>query len=468
MLKKGLILMLALSSLPAFAVSQTEIDDIKSRLEELEYKGYENYVKFGGMLENKYINYELEDKKATTDAARYTRLQRFATRANLDVAATPRKDTAVYMRLTMSKFWNRFNTTSVNNSDDGTLSTTNSFGDMRTGTQPGHATFYLTRAFLQYEPLEDMKLSIGRLPTVDGHPKEYETGSKEGSAYHTFVLSATLDGLALSKRFRFKDHSVLAAKAIFSPYQYHDENVATIVDLKNSGELYDSAGASVDGMDNLYTAIIDYETRSIPLVERAKILYTFAQYNDVYMGTATTASSGVGSSSNLRVDVTKHVASLDLRGILNSGLDLSFSYAGVKSESKGGVGYPAASPVTYLALFCNNSSKSGTCKASGDALALSTRYRFSEKFALGYLMTKISSGAFMFDTVKLGHQMFSYAGSKNHRIYSYYKLNSYLTLTAAYTRADIDSQSAVPPLVGSRSVKDWKITGFDMGITATF
>ncbi len=447
MYKIIILSLIVLSTTPSFAFSEKEFQVLKDKVEELEFKSYENYTRVGGTIENSFMNYKREDKKATSANDKFKRFNRFMTAADIDIAAIPTSDLSAYLRVSMKKFWNRQTVTPVPGSGDGTKNGTNSFGDFRVS--PGSSLMYLARAFIKYEFIPTWTFSVGRLPTVGGSPKEYLTGGAEGAAYHTLAMSAAMDGAAIAKTYRFANDSTLGARFAYTPWSYYNSDHLVIEDHV---EASDTSGVKVKPNNTAYTFIVDYKTSKLNFAKNAKFLYQLFAWDEVFIGAPTTSS--------LRVSVVKHIFAFDFKNLFKSKFDFNIAYANIKTKSKGsfsGLG-------GVLCVSTNIQS----CKVKGDIITFVTKYNFTSKLALGYQYFKQDSTAFAFDTDAMGHNFFSTPGSTSHRLFTYYKFNDFLTTSIGYLKTKVKSKAPVIDLIGERSTVDRKTSGIDIRLIAKF
>ena len=86
---------------------QSQLNELKKQVEELQYKSYESIFTFSGRMENIYQHLTVqENKKGDEGTANYDYLSSLF---QLNMTAIPSDRLSFYGRLSMSKYWNDVN-----------------------------------------------------------------------------------------------------------------------------------------------------------------------------------------------------------------------------------------------------------------------------------------------------------------------------------------------------------------------
>ena len=248
MLKKLLIPTLSIMMVMPLVNAAT----VEERLSELELKNDMQVVKFGGRFFSQYDNVEYQNRTAVNGPVTTDTLNIFRLQFSLNFDANLSKKLQFYGRYTTSKYFNHFQraetltgstaNTSINNSTGRDLGITDNF-------EAGPGT-YLERAFLNYAVTDYLTLSVGRLPTVEGLPLNWQDGVSREGTYAHLAYSNVLDGMAITGNMSSmlpQGHQFFA-RAVYTPFSNIGTNNTRLV----------AGGQKLDSINGLYVGMLEY------------------------------------------------------------------------------------------------------------------------------------------------------------------------------------------------------------------
>ncbi len=377
---------------------------LEDRVEALEYAGYENWFKFSGNLEYRFDTVERESKKAysivgfdgssasravgekeTTDHHRLF--------SELDIEAKPSEKLTFYGRLATTKYFNTLNKGGGSYADEG------AFNELSEGAAAGSSRIFLERAFVNYQLMKSLTLSVGRLPTIDGAPKHIPEGRPMMGNYPNLAFAGIFDGLALTYGNMFAGTS-FKLRGIYTPF--NQRNVGNTLDKLKDGTA-GTTGNKVDENTDVYSIMMELEKENLSWAKRVHLIYQYLYFDGLYAlngGTVYTDTAKIESSSSATLGLERHVLNLEVYGIANTGLNIGLSYLKGNTKGSGTFTNPA------LAAALGGSSNVGTwygqgnVDKDGDALIANINYTFKSlnnaTFGFEYLDT--DADAFLYDS----------------------------------------------------------------------
>ncbi|MAE59043.1 MAG: hypothetical protein CME69_09195 [Halobacteriovorax sp.] len=312
---------------------------LEERVEALEYAGYENWFKFGGNLEYRFDNVETERKKGYTGISfngdrnvrtagdkETTAHHRLFT--ELDIEAKPSNKLSFYGRLAITKYFNTLNKGGGNYAAD------SGFNELFEGAGAGNSAIFMERAFVNYNFTNNLVLSVGRLPTIDGSPKHISEGRPMMGNYPYLAFAGIFDGLALTYNKELMG-TMFKLRGIFTPF--NQRNISVPYD-----KLSDASGNKLDENSETYSLMLEAERENMSWANRFHFTYQYIVVNNLNAfapGSQLADLDQNGSpelytvSTNAMLNSTRHVMNLELYGLFNTGLNFSFSY--LMGNSKG-------------------------------------------------------------------------------------------------------------------------------------
>ena len=360
----------------AAVASLTFGQSIEDRVEALEYAGYENWFKFGGSLEYRFDSVEREAKKAYTtntfagDTVSVAQGQKDSVKhhklyAELDISAQPSDKLSFYGRLATSKYFNTLN------KGGGDYASEAAFGELSEGQGDDNSRVFLERAFVNYNLMKSLTLSVGRLPTIDGAPKHMAQGRPMMGNYPNLAFAGVFDGMALTYAKNI-GANMFKLKAIYTPFNQRNVGVP-------SEKLTDNNGFEVDESVDVYSALLEYERQNLSWAKKVHFIYQYLKFDGLYAissGAATitdnmVAGGGSGQNgviekrttlSDAQLGLERHILNLEMYGLFNTGLNFGFSY--MTGNTKGSGAYSVK--VDSADVGGTNTTTVGTWYGSGN------------------------------------------------------------------------------------------------------
>lgn len=450
------------------ATSQdAKIKALEARLEALEYKSYENYFSFSGRLENQF-----EHVYSTNNDNEVANYDYFSTLFQLDMSAVPSDEVSFYGRLSMNKYWND---ASAEGSYDDT--------SMSLGRAKGDATPYVERAFINYRMTPSLTLSAGRLPTVDGTPTHYKMGQSAMGSYPVFSYGTILDGAALTHSAKLLK-GTLTSRVVYTPFTFVKHG-----SLTSPTEPIDAKGIKAESHNAMVAVMTDYEKYNVGFADRVNVMVQGVMLDGLELADEDTKLSGLDvyddAKSDVKVDLKKLIAAMELNNILKSKFDFAAQVAWSQVKSTGSmtrnilmdstnastVSTTAGTLTTIGVLPYNiggvySDLNGGT--STGWAYLASLRYNATSNFKIGYEYMQATSKAFMITGGKrTATSFFNTPGSKGHHGYMNYRLNDNLSVLFGYTYQQVDTEYT-QGLFGAGSSVDRTVQSGYTNLIATF
>jgi hypothetical protein len=419
-MKKIMTIAFAASTLVSGAANANSLED---RVEDLELSRDLNIFSFSGQLENRVDTYSSEDKK-TAGSAENTDKTLWATYFKFNMEAKPNDRLSFYGRLAMSKSWNDF----AARGGSSIATDSGSGGRDRAG-----AKIYVERAFINYKIMDNLVYTIGRMPTVDGPPYHFSTGTARAGAYPMVAYASMLDGMALTYGLKTGNSGILNLRAIYTPTAFID-NTSDFTDNNSA----DSNGAKVKNTSNMWSVMADYEGNATKAYKGLNVIAQYMKGSDIFLDTTfpvCSTTTGVCSGtttkvSNLRLGLDTIVLYAEMNGVAKTGLDLGFTYKKIKTTSFGTL-------ATAGGVFTPASAAGSEVEHDDTVLLFSSAYNFGSKYRIGYEYIDIGDKAFQLDNTENVIGFYGSPGSKGHHAFAMTKFNSSLKLIVGYMSKSI-------------------------------
>ncbi|MDP7320322.1 MAG: DUF3373 family protein [Bacteriovoracaceae bacterium] len=358
--------------------SSVSAQTLEERVENLEFKSYENYTKVSGRLEYRFDTYtrEIKDTYKTLNtstssedtfskgnsAAGYQRVF-----LNLDISSKPSDKLSFYGKLSMAKYVNAFNT------DKGTLPEDAAYNDLARGSTASSSDIFVERAFANYSFNKNLTLTFGRLPTSHGAPRHFSMNESRKGNYPILSFGGNWDGMALS----YGIAAGQAVKLVYTP-------VSSIpFDGQLTDGLTDKDGEAVDVNVPSYALIYEMEKSNFASANNFYFTLTYYSIKDM----PTFPSTGA-TGSNLYLTLQRTSLYTELTGIAGSHFDVYAHAVSTKTDSEGEI------IQTKGGWLTDKDSDS----VSGSAYGLGVRYSLAPNMKLGVEYFAGGENAFLYDS----------------------------------------------------------------------
>ncbi|MDB9787036.1 DUF3373 domain-containing protein [Bacteriovoracaceae bacterium] len=323
-----------------FYLSSSYADTVEERVEDLEMSRDLDILSFKSVFKYHYDSIKRTTK--STGSETEDKFHPHRVYYSLDSSANVTKNIRFFGRIAASKF---INTLSLTDAD------LYLFGKSRGESGDG---LYLERAFVEYDVADNVTLSAGRLPTIDGPPINELDGLARQGTYPILGYGNQLDGLAAtySASFMPRDNS-LVFRLVYTPLYNMAKSITGLTNPKMS---IANTASNQKEHSHLSSAILEYSNSNRKFWDQFLFIYQLvdvgeAQVRDVYPAgtdlgtiTASPASGGNGipsatgltaGGSNLVLSSMSHTLFAGFRNIAQSGINFSFTYLSSKMKSKG-------------------------------------------------------------------------------------------------------------------------------------
>lgn len=398
---------------------QSQINELKKQVEELQYKSYESIFTFSGRMENIYQHITVqENKKGDEGTANYDYLSSLF---QLNMTAIPSDRLSFYGRLSMSKYWNDANP--IGTKPDSTNGNGRNFSD---------SSVHLERAFINYNILKNLTFTIGRLPTVDGSPKHYASSDSVMGTYPALSYAAILDGMALTHGADLMGGK-FTTRLIYTPFTEMEYGAET-----SSEGLKNSAGEKMNSHNPMATLMVDYEKLNTKAAERLHVIGQAVRIERLEVGDPKADAPQYDSmESDLSFDLTKFLLAVEANNILNKKVDFAAQLAWSRTKSRGLLKANAIIDTGSLDQY--NQTVGGvftdqdSATSDGWAYLASVRYSFTPDFKLGYEWSRTTTKAFVNDFASnLANDFYGSKGTDGHHLYINYKFDNNLKIVGGY------------------------------------
>lgn len=385
------LLLLGLSS--AFVLSTASaatMSELESRIEALEYQGYENYTKITGSLEYRFdsVSTEYKDNITTVNTATNTAETSLKGRNSgagyeslffsMNIESTPTDKLSFYGKLSMAKYANVLNSS-------GTLTENAAFNDLSRGSVQSSSALFVERAFFNYAISKKFTFTAGRLPTSHGAPRHFSENSTRRGNYPILAFGGNWDGTALTYTINETDN----VKLVYTPVSTRNFSGAI------QDGVADKSGKTVDTKVPAYTLL--YEKEKANAFGARNFYFIASYYNLKDMPTLP------GTASDLYLTLDRYSFYTELSGVNDSNFDVAFHAVQSITKSKGKYG--------SYGWLTNDSSDT----KQGTAFGLMGRYALTNSMKVGYEYFNGSKDVFLYDSVNQdGVSRYTTVGDMHH------------------------------------------------------
>lgn len=470
--------LLTTTTMSMLVVAGAQAQTLEERVEALEYKSYENFLKVSGELEMRFDSVNRNNKKAytaITNATTYgTALQTAgstnsvafqqadcgevyagtskkegcvtygedqkdnATYArmfmNLNIESNPSNRLTFYGRLSMAKYLSEISAT-------GTRPNEAAFSDLSAGANADRSDLWVERAFANYKMNDTTTLTFGRLPTIDGAPLHHHRNQPMTGNYPILAFSASFDGVAVTKNFG----NAHTARVIYSPFSTPNYNDSITKQTNSDGD-------RVPRLADAFAAMYEYNTQ----VSFARKLHVIAMHNSI--------GSMPIAGTNLTLGLQRTSFYAELLGI--AGSNFSVAVHGMSSTTK--------SDGTVIGLtgsggwLTTEDEDTNTGSASGALVKYNFNSGFMKNSALGVEFFTGSKGAFLYDSANNDPvSMYTTYGSA-YRVFYAKDFEGGLKWVAQYMNQQQDYTYAYVGLIGDEQGIDRNTSFVSTSLIANF
>jgi len=386
------------------ASTEESIDELYDRADENEFQATMNRIKWGAEFE--VCDNFLDGKNGSmTDMGvsgyDYTNNNQWTTKLRLSMDAKVNKKTKFTGRLAMYKNW----------SD----STSSQLSDPAQGRKPiGDSGLYVERAYVDYSPIEELTITLGRQPSSDGPGMTLIENTKRKSTYPAILFDGAADGVVLTYKIFPKSEMNPTLRAAYGKGFQNNINYSPYSPAKDN---------QLDDL-NVYGAF--YEM-SLPIVSMGENLLVLSYV----MGT-----DFVGHPQHVEAPNNKNLGDMALAGIYfenNKAFGTSFNYflsAGFNMPDSNG------NSVNFGEMTGNQDVQ--LIKDNGSAFQIGARYDFDFDVKIGYEYNHGSKYWYSFTSGSSDLlNKLATRGSVND-LYAIYQIDINQFLKVGYTMIDYD------------------------------
>ena len=375
----------------------SEIDNLYDRADQNEFEATTNRIKWGGKFEADVNNY-----KGKTYGTSYSNSNKWTTKLKLSMSSKINEKTKFSGKLAMYKNW-ADSTPSPMGTDDTTGKKSNS----------GTSTLFVERAYIDYQPVDSLTITVGRQPSSDGPGMSLKNDTPRKATYPALLFDGAADGVVVTKSIKHrsivKNIKVRAAYGkgfqkddSMNGFLAHDNNVK---DLVVSGAFAEWSFNSKKMGDNL-------------------VVLSYVKAKDF-----------VGSPLNVEAPNNVNLGDIDLYGVHfenNKAFGTNLNYFVSYGHSKG---KPNGKTVNYGPM--TGFHDVGLIDDSAHAIFAGVRYDF-KKVKIGYEYNKGSKNWFSFTNGTEDPMNKLATRGKANDFYLIYNIDKNQKLRFGYTKIDYD------------------------------
>jgi regulator of replication initiation timing len=291
-----------------------DIEDLDTRLSEIETRSYTDRIQFGIGFKTRVENF----KRQMADGTSSTDSNIWSTKLMLNMRSEITDDMKFNGRLSMFKYW-------ADSTKGDTLAQ-----DSAQGRMPSDSTLYVERAYIDWT-LNDgdnipVTLTIGRQPSSDGPSYTYMDDTTRKSTYSALAFDGATDGLVATVNLsKATGIAGTAVRLAYGKGYQNDDNTAsqnTFVGVSSNQAVDDT---------NIMGLFID---SSIPALPGSLLQLGYVKASDM----VDFSNPPTGVTTTTIGDMSVGVALIEVPNVMKSGLDLFAQYAVSKAESNGQMG----------------------------------------------------------------------------------------------------------------------------------
>ena len=467
--------LLTTTTMSMLVVAGAQAQTLEERVEALEYKSYENFLKVSGELEMRFDSVNRNNKKAYTaitdattygtglasggaafvqancgevysgsntkdgcvtlgddqkDNATYARMF-----MNLNIESNPSNRLTFFGRLSMAKYLSEISAT-------GNRPNEAAFSDLSAGANADRANLWVERAFANYKMNDTTTLTFGRLPTIDGAPLHHHRNQPMTGSYPIMAFSASFDGIAVTKNIG-KAHT---ARVIYSPFSTPNYSDSITKQTNSDGD-------RVPRLADAFAAMYEYNTE----VSFARKLHVIAMHNSI--------GSMPIAGTNLTLGLQRTSFYAELLGIAGSNFSVAVHGMSSTTKSEGKlIGLQSQSG----GWLTTEEDDTNTGSASGALVKYNFDSGFMKNSAIGVEFFTGSKGAFLYDSANNDPvSMYTTFGSA-YRVFYAKDFEGGLKWIAQYMNQQQDYTYAYVGLIGDEQEIDRNTSFVSTSLIANF
>jgi hypothetical protein len=446
-LKSVLSLSLVLATSTAIAQDK-KMEELESRISELEAQSSLNIFKFSGMLETRYD--AIKAKQTDPAASAFDgNTQYLRHRASIGIDADVNKYVKFYSRLTMSKFNNLYMNQQVG---VGTTPTANT--DLFAAKDERGPEVFFEKAYADAIMGDTgMVFSFGRLPTADGPPYELQNGRARMGTYPSLIYNAELDGVALTYNKQISEDQKVSIRGVHTPFtRKTDATGKSGIGIITNPTIN---GNSANTMIELGTVMAEYSVKNLSWAQGVSVIAQTYQTGKLPINASDIG--GLSGAIEFKIGVTGFHLQID--NVAKSGFDLGFTTISTQIENNGVISLgPFGNVYGYGATAEND-------KAKGNASLISARYTINNANYIGAEYFSADKTAFVYDANNDSLTNFYSTPGKGTHVYYIYKFTPELGLRLGYMDQKYEN---TPFAFGASATTDRKITTYYSSLRLDF
>ncbi len=402
---KRLYFLTALAAFP-WKVHAADAQALEKRVDALEYASYANTVTWNGFFESRYDSVKIKPDGGTEDKFN---LHRWL--LGLDFKARPSDNLSFFGRVTASTLYNPgAGEGSANNSS---LTGARGYND---------SVVRVERAFFNYEPIKNLSLTVGRLPTLDGPPNHLYDGLPRQGSYPKLIYAAILDGYALTYNLNVTDNQNLAIRFVNSPFSIIRPEFGGdgVISYKRPKVSTDPAGTEREDNDlvDISGAMLDYTATGTGIARNINVIVQYLGWQDFKF-------------LSMKWDYSRYAIYFELEDIMNMGFNFYGGTLSTTNKTEGGLTV-GVNPATGLPIQVGIMSNEADATVKGQGTLLGLGYRVPvaavKNPLVGFESISSDKGYLIFDaSVKEPFDFYGVRGSAN-QVYATFDLTPGLKL----------------------------------------
>lgn len=407
---KNIYLGIALISCPIQLLA-ADAQNFDKRLEALEYASYANTVNWNGFFESRYDSVKIKPDGGEADQFN---LHRWI--LGLDFKAKPADNLSFFGRVTASTMYNP-------GSAESTTKSPSSITGARGYTD---SIVRVERAFFNYEPIANLNLTVGRLPTLDGPPNHLYDGLPRLGTYPKLIYSAVLDGYALTYKLALGETQSVAFRYVNSPFSMMRPEIGGDGTVKYTRPNVTDPVTNQTRPDNdlvdIGGVMLDYTATGTAIARNINVIVQYLGWKDFkFLG--------------MKWDYSRYALYFELEDIANLGFNFYGGTLSTTNKTEGGM-IVGANPATGAPILAGIMSNEADDTVKGQGTLLGAGYRLPVSVLknplLGVEAISSDKGYLIFDsTAKEPFDYYGIRGAAN-QVYTTFDLTPGLKLRVGY------------------------------------
>lgn len=298
---------------------EQDVKTIYDGLDEIETRQLQNKINLGTELRARVDSYVVKDYPL--DGDRKTDSNNWTSRFRINMDATFTETLSFHGRLAMYKNWG--------DSDDATAS--GMLIDANRAHQPSSSNLWVDRAYVDWIPEGlpvPVAITIGRQPSTEGPPFEFKENRLRQSTYPAHLFNGESDGIVATLGLeRYTGIAEMGLRFGYSKFYHSDDD-------NNTGSAFPFLDDGEAGDSNVFGIFFESEIPGLPDSLAVLSYATVRGLPSSMIGPVLDEAAGNPANMDLG-GMNIWGAQIQARNILDSGMDLFFSYGGNESSPNG-------------------------------------------------------------------------------------------------------------------------------------